>query len=87
MKIEIEIPDPPDGCTIPEYRPLWLPIDPRTYVLHGGGWWKADAVVGNGGAFWTVGAYWIVCMKWRILSMPNSAPSATQDGGGKDGGR
>ena len=60
MKIEIEIPDPPEGCSIPEYRPMWLPIDPRAYVLIGSSWWKADRET------YTGGASWIVCLKLNL---------------------
>jgi hypothetical protein len=56
MKAEIEIPESPDGCAAPEYRPLWLPIDRRAYVLLGDRWRRADSVITTGGAFW------IVCM-------------------------
>jgi hypothetical protein len=46
----IALPDLPDGCATPEYRPLWLPIDKRAYVLLGGKWRKADSVIQQGGA-------------------------------------
>ena len=66
MKVEIEIPDPPEGSTAPVYRALWLPIDPRAYVLRGDSWWKADTVISIGGS------YWIVCL------MPPNTDNAQQ---------
>jgi hypothetical protein len=50
----IALPDLPDGCETPEYRPVWLPIDPREYVLIGDQWRRADSVIRQGGAFWIV---------------------------------
>jgi hypothetical protein len=50
----ITLPDLPDGCATPEYRPVWLPIDKRAYVLLGDKWRKADSVIQQGGAFWIV---------------------------------
>jgi hypothetical protein len=66
MKYEIDLPDVPDGCTTPLYRPLYLPIDPGAYVLMGDRWRKADNQIRTGGSFW------LVCVK------PDSEKEATR---------
>lgn len=50
----LALPETPEGCTLPEWRPLHLPIDPRAWVLIGECWWQAQSVVVEGGAWWLV---------------------------------
>ena len=57
MQATIEIPDPPEGCEKPEYRALYLPIDPRAYILRGLCWWRAESVLNTGGELF------ITCIK------------------------
>ena len=48
MKITIEIKPPPDGYSIPERRPVYLPFD-DTLILIGDCWQRTSEVLTHGG--------------------------------------
>ena len=48
MKIEIEIPAPPDGYSVPERKPIFLPFS-NTLILVGQAWVRAADVLQYGG--------------------------------------
>jgi len=50
MKIEIEIPDPPEGYGIPYRRRIYLPFTEDTIILEGDRWVRAYDVLSLGGS-------------------------------------
>lgn len=69
MRIEIDLPELPRGCSTCEYRALFFPIDPRAYVLIGDLWRKASEWVNSGGS------WWIVCFADQV---PEAAPQSPE---------
>ena len=51
MRIEIEIPEPPEGSSEPTWGLVYLPIDPRMLILVDGNvWGSAEHYIKTGGS-------------------------------------